>query len=152
MSDQATFDQLLSDLDWQIDQLKPRGVKTDAGNPYNPAHYKRGLTTASERGGPEVVAFVRRYLYKAPSAGYLKLEQANSLDLTCEFLVMDDAKPYASLFTDEDRAAARARLGPNIKAIKARRAKHRAGVIERRNEMRAKQGKPPLTDEQLALS
>ena len=74
MSDQATFDQLLSDLDWQIDQLKARGVKTDAGNPYNPSHYKRGLSTASEKGGPEVVELVRRYLYKAPSAGYLKLE------------------------------------------------------------------------------
>lgn len=150
MSYQATFDQLLSDLDWQIDQLKTRGVKTDAGNPYNPSHYKRGLSTASEKGGPEVVELVRRYLYKPPSAGYLKLEQADSLDLTCEYLVSDDTKPYASLFTDEDRAVARKRLGAHAQAIKARKAKHRAGVIGRRNEMRATQGKPPLTEAQLA--
>ena len=93
---------------------------------------------------------MRRYLYKAPSAGYLKLEEADSLDLTCEYLVTDDTKPYASLFTDEDRAVARKRLGAHAKAIKARKAKHRAGVIGRRNEMRAKQGKPPLTEAQLA--
>ena len=55
MSDQAKIDQLLADLDWQIAQLKPRGIKTDAGNPYNPAHYKRGLAAASEKGGNEVV-------------------------------------------------------------------------------------------------
>jgi hypothetical protein len=152
VSEEATFDQLLRDLNWQIDQLKSRGVKTDAGNPYNPTHYKRGLITASEKGGPEVVAYVRRYLYKPPSAGYLKLEQADSLDLTCEYLVANDAKPYASLFTDEDRAAARERLGPHIKALKARRAKHRAAVIGVRNEMRAKAGKPPLTEAQLALA
>ncbi len=152
VSDQATFDQLLSDLEWQIAQLKPRGIKSDAGNPYNPAYYKRGLSAASEKGGPELVEFVRRYLYKPPSAGYLKLEQAGSLDLACEWLVMDETKPYASLFTDEDRAAARERLGPHVEAIKTRKAEHREGVIGRRNEMRAKQGKPPLTEEQLGLS
>ena len=152
MSDEAKFEQLLSDLNWQIDQLKARGVKNDAGNPYNPTHYKRGLATASEKGGPEVVAYVRRYLYKPASAGYSKLEQADSLDLACEYLVADDSKPYASLFTDEDRAAARKRLGPHIKALKTRRAKHRTDVIAVRNEMRAKAGKPPLTEAQLALA
>ncbi len=152
MSDQAKIDQLLRDLDWQISQLKPRGIKTDAGNTYNPAHYKRGLAAASEKGGNEVVEFIRRYLYKPPSAGYLKLEEADALDLSCEWLVMDEEKPYASLFTDEDRTAARERLGPQIEAIRGRKAKHRAGVIAWRNESRAKQGKPPLTDEQLSLS
>lgn len=151
MSDEAAVDQLISDLHWQIDQMKPRGIKTDTGKPYVPSYYKRGLNNAIERGGLEVVEYVRRYLYKPPSAGYAKLEQADALDLACEWLVMDAEKPYASLFTDEDRAAARERLGPHIEAIKARKAEHRAGVIGARNELRAKQGKPPLTEEQLGL-
>ena len=150
MSKQEAVDQLVTDLQWQIDEMKPRGIKNSAGNPYNPSHYKRGLANAIERGGLEVVEYVRKYLYKAPSEGYKKLEAADSLDLACEWLVTDAEKPYASLFTDEDRAAARERLGPHIKAIEKGKADHRARIIAVRNEIRAKQGKPRLTEEQLA--
>ena len=92
---------------------------------------------------------MRRFLYKPPSDGYKKLEEADSLDLACESLVMDANKPYASLFTDADRAAARARLAPHIEAIETRKAEHREAVIAIRNELRAKRGLAPLTDEQL---
>jgi hypothetical protein len=149
MSEQNAVGQLINDLHEQIDQLKPRGIKDNAGHPYNPSYYKRGLDNAIERGGLEVVEYVRRYLYKAPSDGYQKLEEADSLDLACEFLVMDADKPYASLFTDADRAAARERLAPHIEAIESRKSKHRARIIDLRNELRAQRGLPPLTDEQL---
>jgi hypothetical protein len=151
VGDQAAVAQLVSDLHWQINQLRPRGIKNNAGNPYNPSYYKRGLDNAIERGGLDVVEYVRRYLYKQPSDGYKKLEQADSLDLACESLVIDADKPYASLFTDADRTAARERLGPQIEAIEARRAEHRARVIALRNELRAQRRLPPLTDEQLGL-
>ena len=149
MNDEDAVAQLVSDLHSQIDQLKPRGIKNNAGKPYNPAHYKRGLDDAIERGGLEVVEYVRRYLYKPPSDGYKRLEDADSLDLACESLVLDADKPYASLFTDEDRMAARERLGSHIKAIESRKAKHRSHIVALRNESRAKRGLPPLTDEQL---
>lgn len=149
MSEQDGVGQLISDLHEQIDQLKPRGIKGNAGQPYNPSYYKRGLDNAIERGGLEVVEYVRRYLYKPPSDGYKKLEEADSLDLACESLVMDADKPYASLFTDADRAAARERLAPHIEAIESRKSKHRAHIIDLRNELRAQRGLPPLTDEQL---
>jgi tetratricopeptide (TPR) repeat protein len=121
MNDRAAIEALVSDLHWQIDQLKPRGIKDRAGNPYNPSYYKRGLQNAINRGGVEVAEYVRRYLYKAPSAGYRKLEEADSLDLACEALVADATKPYAHLFSDEDRAAANARLAPRLAAIEERR-------------------------------
>ena len=50
-----------------------------------------------------MVEYVRGYLYKPPSDGYKKLEDADALDLACESLVQDERKPYAHLFTDEDR-------------------------------------------------
>src|SRR3954454_19090481 len=113
MNDRAAIEALVSDLHWQIDQLKPRGIKDRVGNPYNPSYYKRGLENARARGGRAVADYVRGYLYKPPSDGYKKLEEADSLDLACESLVQDDSKPYAYLFTDADRAAARERLAPH---------------------------------------
>ena len=132
MDDQNAIAALVNDLYWQVDQLKPRGIKGNAGTPYDPAHYKRGLQNAIDRGGLEVAEYVRGYLYKSPSDGYKKLADADSLDLACEALVADDTKPYAHLFTDEDRSAARHRLAPHIDAIEAR--KPRRGRESRSNE------------------
>lgn len=38
MNDQAAIQQLVSDLHWQIDQLRPRGIENNAGYPYNPSY------------------------------------------------------------------------------------------------------------------
>jgi len=125
MDDTVAAAALLSDLHRQIDQFKPRGIKNRAGQTYVPSYYKRELDRATARGGLEVVEFVRRFVHKPPSNAYLKLEQANSLDLACEALVADENKPYARLFTDADRAAAHNRLAPHIEAIAAREAERR---------------------------
>ena len=135
MNDRDAIAALTSDLHWQIDQLRVRGVKDKAGNPYNPSYYKRGLKNAVDAGGIAVADYVRRYLYKPPSEGYKKLEQADALDLACEALVADAGKPYASpLFTDPDRAAARARLAPYIAAIAARKAASQERIAARHAE------------------
>jgi tetratricopeptide (TPR) repeat protein len=126
---------LVSDLHWQIDQLRPRGIKDNAGNPYNPSYYKRGLQNAIDRGGLAVADYVRRYVYKPPSDGYKKLEEADSLDLACEALIADETKPYAHLFTDRDRATARSRLAPYAQAIEARKAASRARMDSRRADL-----------------
>jgi len=125
----------VSDLHWQIDQLRPRGIKDNGGNPYNPAYYKRGLQNAIDRGDLAVADYVRRYVYKAPSDGYRKLEDADSLDLACEALVADADRPYAHLFTEEDRAAALKRLAPHIEAIERRKAATRTRIDARRSEL-----------------
>jgi tetratricopeptide (TPR) repeat protein len=132
MDDRDAIAAMVSDLYWQIDQMAPRGVKDSSGNPYNPAYYKRGLQNAIGRGGLAVVDYVRSYLYKAPSDGYKKLQNADSLDLACEALVADEDKPYAHLFTEADRSAARARLAPHIKAIEARKAARQGRIDARR--------------------
>ena len=141
MNEQAAVEVLISDLHWQIDQLRPRGIKNNAGQPYYPSYYIRGLNNAVDRGGLAVVEYVRRYLYKPPSDGYRRLEDADSLDLTCESLVADEDKPYTHLFTDEDRSAARERLAPHIKAIEERNAARRARIDAQRAKFRA-QGLP----------
>src|SRR3954471_5222675 len=135
MDDCDAIAALVSDLHWQIDQLRPRGIKDNAGNPYHPSYYKRGLQNAIDRGGVAVADYVRRYLYKPPSDGYKKLEDADSLDLACEALVADETKPYAYLFTEGDRAAARARLAPHIEAIQARKTAMTSRIDARRSQL-----------------
>jgi tetratricopeptide (TPR) repeat protein len=121
LDERAAVAALVTDLHRQVDQLNPRGIKDAAGNPYQASYYRRGLKTAIEDGGSAVVEFVRRYLYKPPSGGFKKLEEKNALELACEALVADADKPYAHLFTDEDRAAARERLGPHLDAVASRK-------------------------------
>ena len=127
---------LISDLHWQIDQMRPRGIKDAAGNPYNPSYYERGLQAAIDRGGLAVAAdYIRRYLSKPPSDGSRKLEDANSLDLACEALIADPDKPYAQLFTDTEREAARARLAHHLAAIEERHADRTRRIDARRSEL-----------------
>jgi tetratricopeptide (TPR) repeat protein len=126
---------LISDLYWQIDQMRPRGVKNAAGNPYTPSYYKRGLQSAIDRGGLAVAHYVRGYLYKAPSEGYRKLEDADSLDLTCEALIADESKPYAHLFTATERKLARERLAHHFGAIEQRKAARNARIEKRRAQL-----------------
>ena len=135
MDDREAIAALVSDLHWQIDQFKPRGIKDKAGNPYNPSYYKRGLKNAIASGGLAVAEFVKSYLTKPPSAGYKKLEEADSLDLACEALIADESKPYAHLFTPADREAARARLAPYFKAIEERKAARQARIVARGGDL-----------------
>lgn len=147
MAERDAIEALLSDLHAQIDQFGPRGIKNAAGHTYYPSYYKRGLDRAVERGGTAVSDYVRGYLDRAPSDGYRKLEVANALDLACEYLIADESKSYAALFTGSDRTRARARLAPHMAAIEARieavkqqnaagREKIRAeGAPRRRNEL-----------------
>jgi hypothetical protein len=133
MNDDGATAALISDLHWQIDQLGPRGIKDAAGNPYNPSYYKRGLQNAIDRGGLAVAQYVRRYVYKPPSDGYKKLEEADSLDLACEALVADEDRPYAYLFSAEDRQRARTRLAPHMAAIERRKEARRQRVAAKQS-------------------
>jgi hypothetical protein len=138
MSDQDAVDALISDLQWQVEQMRPRGIKNKAGQPYNPSYYKRGLEKAIDSGGLAVPAFVRGYLDKGPSDGFQKLEEAVSLDLACEWLIADESKPYAHLFSDADRTAARARLAPHVDAVEQRQAAEGARIAAATERLRAK--------------
>jgi hypothetical protein len=141
----VAVEQLVSDLYWQIDQMRPRGIKNSAGHPYNPSYYKRGLAAAIERGDGGVVDYVRGFLLKPPSDGYKKLEDADSLDLACEALVVDASRPYACLFSDGDRTLAAERLAPHQAAIDARNDERRARVEAARAEIK-RTGVPRRSD------
>jgi tetratricopeptide (TPR) repeat protein len=137
VDDAVAIAALISDLYWQIDQIPRRGIKDNAGNRYRPSYYQRSLKNAIDQGGRAVVEYIRGYIYKAPSDGYRKLEEADSLDLASEALVADEAKPYAHLFSDADREAARARLAPHIEAIARRKAASRERIAVQRSELPA---------------
>ena len=150
MTDQEAIGALVGDLQWQIDQMRKRRIKNNAGHPYNPSYYKRGLEDAIDKGGVAVAEYVRGYLYKAPSGGYQKLEAEGALDLACEALVVAEGKPYESLFSDEDRAAARERLGSHVEAIAAGKAERRARIDAARAKLR-ETGLPERPDLDWAL-
>lgn len=133
--DRSAVEALISDLHWQIDQVPKKGIKNAAGHPYYPGYYIRGLDNAIEKGGLEVVEYVRGYLYKPPSDGFVKFEEADALDLVCEALVADENKPYAYLFTDQDRAIARERLAPHQAAIDKRKEDEAAEEAARRERI-----------------
>ncbi len=135
MDDRDAIAALVRDLRWQLSQLTPRGVRDTAGNPYNPSHYKRGLQSAIEQGGLAVAEYVRRYVNKPPSGTYKKLAEAGALDLACEALAADEDKPYAHLFSDADRDAARKRLAPFIEAIERRKQDSQARIDAREAEL-----------------
>jgi tetratricopeptide (TPR) repeat protein len=135
IDDKTALAELISDLHWQIDQMGPRGIKNNAGNPYIPAYYKRGLQAAIDRGGASVPDYVKRYLSKPPSEGYRRLEDADSLDLACEWLVAEPAKPYAYLFSDGERETAQVRLAPHLAAIESRTAARLRRIADRRGEL-----------------
>jgi len=145
MDDTPALDALVNDLYWQVDQMRSRGIKNNSGGVYVPAYYKRALNKAADEGPEAIVAFVQRFVHKAPSDGYKKLEVANALDLACEALVADETKPYAGLFSDEDREAARARLAPHLAAIESRNAKRRERIDASRARLR-EEGMPSRPD------
>ena len=150
MTDQEAINALVGDLQWQIDQMRERRIKNNAGHQYNPSFYKRGLEDAIEAGGTAVAEYVKSYLYKPPSGGYQKLESEGALDLACEALVVAEGKPYESLFSDEDRAAARERLGAHVEAIEADKAARRARIDAARAKLR-ETGLPERPDLDWAL-
>jgi hypothetical protein len=120
MGDSAAMTELIRDLQWQVTQMRQRGVTTNAGAPFKPAHYSRGLDAAIAAGGEAVVDFVRSYVHKAPTAAFGRLRDADALDLSPEALVFDEQRSYAVLFTDEDREAVRERLAPHAAAVQER--------------------------------
>lgn len=150
--DRAAVQALVSDLHWQIDQMVPRGIKNKAGHPYNPSYYKRGLQAAIKNG--TVVEFIRGYLDRKPSDGFEKLEQANALDLACEALIADGEKPYAHLFTDDERRRAQERLEPFQKRIDERKdqSDRIAGLPSDLDELRALAEADPAPEDAIAIN
>jgi hypothetical protein len=122
--------------------------------------YVRRFEDAVERraeDGPALVAYVRDKVYEPATDSYGALVEAGRSDLAVEALVADADAPWASLFSDEDRDAARTRLGPQIERYEAKLAADEAVAVEHDhkivadvNASRIAKGKARLTPEQEA--
>ena len=71
--------------------------------------------------GSALVEYVRSKVHEAPTDSYHALIKARRPDLTVEALASEGNSPWASEFTDGDRSAAGARLGPMLAPYRAQR-------------------------------
>jgi hypothetical protein len=102
---------LLRDMRAIGDAAPTSGAKNRAGHAYRPTYYLRAVERAAAEN--RLVERVREWLHSAePQDGFNALVEVGRGDLTVEALVLDTDKPYASRFTDADRAAAHARVEP----------------------------------------
>jgi hypothetical protein len=130
--------------------------RTWAVKAYHPTRY--GPKVESCANDPAaLVAYARYLVHSPPTDGYSALVKANRLDLAVESLVSAETKVYAPVFSDEDRAAACARLAEQReKVAELQRDRERARgeeddrVVNQMNERRRAVDKPPLTTEQEA--
>ncbi|MGB0095852.1 MAG: hypothetical protein WBP81_25350 [Solirubrobacteraceae bacterium] len=100
---------------------------------------------------------MREKIYEEPTDGYKALIQAGRPNLTAEAVVAAGEAPWSSLFTDEDRAAARARLGAmehehqqKLQSLEAEAVEHDRKIVRKVSESRVAKGKPALTPKQEA--
>src|SRR3954453_23317298 len=92
----------------------PKSGALNAGNrPLQMSAFARALEGRAEDGSA-LVEYARAKVYQAPMASYPALIKAGRPDLTVEGVVADADAEWATEFTDEDRAAARHRLGEMI--------------------------------------
>ena len=105
--------------------------------------------------GDALVEYARSKIHQAPMASYAALIKARRPDLTVEAVVADADAEWASEFTDEDRAAARNRLGDMIETVRKERDAVEATAVARDRKIAAEvsarriaKGLPALTPEQ----
>ena len=145
---------LLARLREIVEEAPRSGAQTTAGKPLTLTHIAKAVENRSDD-GPALVKYVRSKIQGPPSSSYEQLIAAGRADLTLEAVVADVDAPWASEFTDEDRAAAQARIGQMVEAHREARevaagqalAKDRE-TVERVNEGRRGKGKPAMTQDQ----
>lgn len=146
-----------------LERLRELVIETPLSGAVNaakrPLHITRFAQAVERRAedGPKLVAYIRSKVDDPATSSYDALVEADRPDLTLEALVADADAPWASEFTEEDREAAKARLGDLIEASAARKVQAEADAVEKdrriialANKRLAADGKPALTDKQEA--
>ena len=147
---------LLARLREIVEEAPTSGAQTAAGSPLRLTHIAKAVENRADD-GPALVKYVRSKVQGPPVSSYEQLIAAGRADLTLEAVVADGEAAWASEFTDEDRAAAHARIGTMVEthreAREAAESELLAGdhkTLERVNESRTSKGKPAMTPEQEA--
>jgi hypothetical protein len=134
-----------------------RGITNTGGSNYWGPYVTRAVDKR-EDDGPALVEYIKDVLRKSGNSdGWNALLEADRLDISFEDMVVNATDPIKGLFNDEDRAIAAQSLGDQRAEIERRAAEAQAGELERdhrvlaqMDEVRLKDGKSELTDEQRA--
>lgn len=147
---------LLARLRELIVETPSSGALNSGKKPYRPNRFAQAVERRSDD-GEALVEYVRSKVHGPATDGYDALVDAGRPDLTVEAVVADTDAPWAAEFDDDDRGAAKQRLGTMLEAERARRATVEAEAVEgdRRvvasmNKRRADEGRPALTPAQQA--
>ena len=137
-----------------VEETPNSGALTAGGRPLRVSAFARAVEARAEHGAA-LVRYVRAKVHQAPMASYSALIEAQRPDLPVEAVVADADAEWATEFTDEDRAAARQRLGEMIEthrkaweAVEATAVAHDRKITARVSASRVAKGKPALTPEQ----
>jgi hypothetical protein len=147
---------LLARLRELIDETPKSGASNAAGNPLYITRFAQAIERRSEDGAA-LVKYVRSKLHGPATDGYSALIEAGRPDLTVEAVVADPDAAWATEFDDDDRAAARERLGTMLATDRDLKAAAEAlavaqdrRVVAAMNDRRAAGGRSKLTPEQEA--
>ena len=98
---------LLADLDELYDLTVAAQLPRKDGQPYYPTRFKQGVDRARDGGDP--VELVTR-MCRRQTEGFDVILNAERPELTVEYLVLDESKPYYDLFSPSTRKLSAERL------------------------------------------
>jgi hypothetical protein len=137
-----------------VEETPMSGALNASSRPLHVSGFARAIEGRAEDGSA-LVTYARAKVYQAPMASYTALIKARRPDLTVEGVVADSDAEWATEFTDEDRAAARHRLGEMIEThrkaqedAEATAVEHDRKIAARVSASRIAKGMPGLTPEQ----
>jgi hypothetical protein len=145
---------LLARLRELIEETPKSGALNAGKKPLYVTRFAQAVERRAED-GTALVEYVRSKIHGPETEGYNALIEAGRPDLTVEDVVADADGAWASEFTDDDREAARERLGSMVAADTVKREAAETEAVERDrkivtivNRRRLAEGKPALTAQQ----
>lgn len=145
---------LLARLRELVEETPKSGALNAGGRPLY-IHRFSGAIEARSEDGPALVEYVRSKVREPATDSYNALIKVGRPDLTAEAVAADADAPWASEFTDDDRAAAQARLGAMLEADRKEQEAAEAEAVEHDRKIvavvsarRVGKGNPALTPEQ----
>ena len=145
---------LLARLRELVEETPKSGALNAAGQPLYITRFSQAVEARAED-GQALVEYVRSKVHEPATDSYNALIKAGRADLTAEAVAADAHAAWATEFTDDDRAVARARLGAMLEAhrkeeeaAEAEAVEYDRKIVAEVSSRRVAKGKAPLTPEQ----